>query len=271
MLMAVSASTNAAPDVKYYQPRELIQVSNDEVTMTYDQTAAEVAISAKSPYELYCRSAWLTVTQVGNTLKFTAKSTNEDFVPRSARIILTTKKENVSRVITVTQNPEPGHDSHFALPKEGNLLPMATMDLSKATHDSFIKEVLKNKSIDGHQIRIKNNTYESALATHAPAKFVVKLNGAMRFVTDMGIDDEILDRPLDTYGDCKYQVLLDGKEVAAGRIKVTDKKAVHLDINTHGAQTMEIILDPNGSNWGDHVDLGNPYFELTSAKPEIIE
>ena len=45
---------------------------------------------------------------------------------------------------------------------------------------------------------------------------------------------------------------------------------MHLDINTHGAQMMQIVLDPDGSNWGDHIDLGNPYFELTADKPELV-
>lgn len=271
MLMAGSVCTIASPDVKYFQPRDLIQVSSDEVSMKYDQTTDQVVVTAKSAYELYCRSSWLKVSQEGNLLKITTVGQNEEFVPRKARIILTTKKENVSRVITVTQMPEPGHDQYFALPKEGNILPMAKMDLSKATHDPYIKEVLVNKSVDGHQIRIKNNTYESAIATHAPSKFVVKLNGAMRFVADVAIDDDILSRTAHNHGNALYKVLLDGKEVAAGRITILDKKPAHLDINTHGAQKMEIILDPDGSNWGDHVDFGNPYFELTADKPELVE
>lgn len=267
--MATLTTTTASADVKYFQPRELIQVSNDNVQMTYDQTEAQVIVTAKSAYELYCRCPWLEVKQNGTTLSITAQK-NTNFVPRTARIILTTIKENVSRVITVTQKPEPGHDNYYQLPTEGNILPLANMNLSLATHDNFIKEILVNKSIDGHKIKIKNNTYQSAIATHAASKFTVKLNGAMRFVTDLGIDDEILDRSPETHGDVNYRVLLDGKEVAAGNITILQSTAAHLDINTHGAKIMELILDPNGSNWGDHVDLGNPYFELTADKPELI-
>ena len=263
----VSAET---PDVKFYQPRDLIQVSSDDVQMAFDQTTETVFVKAKSPYELYCRSSWLKANEQDGKITVTADP-NDSFVPRTARIILTTKKENVSRVISVTQKPEPGHDQYFALPTEGNLLPLAKMDLSKASHDKYIKEILVNKSIDGHQIRIKNNTYESAIATHAPSTFNIQLNGAMRFVTDLGIDDDILTRTTNNHGNALYKVLLDGKEVAAGRITILDKQAVHLDINTHGAKMMQIVLDPDGSNWGDHIDLGNPYFELTADKPEVVE
>ena len=259
-----------APDIKYYQPRDLIQVSTDNVQMVFDQSSATVFVNAKSPYELYCRSSWLKVSEADGKINITAEP-NQSFVPRTARIILTTKKENVSRVVSVTQKPEPGHDQYFALPTEGNILPLAKMDLSKVTHDKYIKEVLVNKSIDGHQIRIKNNTYESAVATHAESVFKVKLNGAMRFVCDLGIDDEILTRTVNNHGNALYKVLLDGKEAAAGRITILDKQAVHLDINTHGAQEMQIVFDPDGSNWGDHIDLGNAYFELTADKPEIVE
>lgn len=258
-----------SPDVKYYQPRDLIQVSNDNVEMAYNQTDETVFVEAKSAFELYCRSPWLKVSLEGNKIKISAES-NDTFVPRTARIIMTTKKENVSRVITVTQKTEPGHDQFFPMPTEGNILPMVNLDLSKATHDKYIKEILVNKSVDGHTIKIKNNRYESAIATHAPSTFKIRLNGAMRFVADLGIDDEILSRTTHNHGNALYKVLLDGKEVANGRITILDKEAVHLDINTHGAQVMEIVLDPDGSNWGDHIDLGNPYFELTADKPEMM-
>ena len=75
----------------------------------------------------------------------------------------------------------------------------------------------------------------------------------------------------DNHGNALYKVLLDGKELAAGRITILDKQAVPLDINTHGAKEMQIVFDPDGSNWGDHIDLGNAYFELTADKPEIVE
>ena len=270
LFAAGSAVASSTPDVKYFQPRELIQVSNDNVEMAFDQTSAQVVVTAKSAYELYCRCPWLKAKQEGNNIIVTAEP-NEGFVPRTARVILTTTKENVSRVINFTQKPEPGHDKYYPLPTEGNILPMVKMDLSKATHDDFIKEVYKNRSVEGGQVKIKNNTYETSVATHAKSVLKVRLNGAMHFVTDLGIDDAILTRTPENHGDAKYQFLLDGKEVAAGRMTILDKTAVHIDINTHGAKVLEIIFDPNGSNWGDHISMGNPYFELTADKPELID
>lgn len=270
MLAACTVSAVASTDVKYYEPRDLIQVSNDDVQMSYDQTSETIRVASKSAYEFYCRSTWLKAEDKDGQITVSAEP-NTGFVPRTARIILTAKKENVSRVITITQKPEPGHDQYFALPKQGNILPLAELDLSKATHDNYIKEIKKNRSIDGKEIRLKNNRYESAIATHAKSVFNIKLNGAMRFVTDLGIDDGILSRTPHDHGDAAYRILLDGKEVASGRITILDKEAAHVDIDTHGAEMMQIVLDPNGSNWGDHIDLGNPYFELTADKPELVD
>lgn len=267
---ATVVCASSSQDDKFFQPRELIQVSNDDVQMAYDQTSAEVVVKAKSAYEMYCRSQWLKATMKGNNIVVEAER-NTGFVPRTAKVILTTKKENVSRVVSFTQAPEPGHDQYYALPTTGNIMPMVKMDLSKATHDPWIPEIYKNRSLMGHPIKIKNNTYESAICTHAKSVFKVQLNGAMRFVSDIGIDDEVLVRTPENHGDAKYIILLDGKEVASGHIKLLDKLAQHIDVNTHGAKIMELILDPNGSNWGDHISLGNPYFELTSAKPELID
>lgn len=266
----VGLGAKASTDVKYFQPRELIQVSNDNVEIAYNQTSAKVVVTAKSAYELYCSCPWLKVKSEGNNITVEAEP-NTGFLPRTARVILTTKKENVSRVINFVQSPEPGHDNHYLLPTEGNIYPMVKMDLSKATHDPFIKEVYKNRSVEGSPVKIKNNTYETAVSTHAKSVFKVQLNGAMRFVADLGIDDAIVSRSSNSFGDAKYQILLDGKEVAAGQITLADKQAAHVDINTHGAKVMELIFDSNGSNWGDHVDIGNPYFELTAGKPELID
>lgn len=269
---ALSGATDlTTPDVKYYQPRELIQVSMDSVVMAYDQTEAEVFVTAHSTYELYCRSPWMQVKQEGDKLIITAQK-NEKFVPRLARIILTTKKENVSRVITVTQKTEPSHNRYFALPTTGNIYPMTEMDLSKATHDPWIKAVVKNKSIEGRKVKVKGNTYQATVSTHAASVFKVKLNGAMRFVCDLGIDDEVLSvSDPSTHGNASYKVLLDGKVVAEGNLLLTDNNAVHLDIDTHGSEVMELEFGINGSTWGDHVDLCNPYFELTADKPVLID
>lgn len=269
---ALSGATDlTTPDVKYYQPRELIQVSMDSVVMAYDQAEAEVYVTARSAYELYCRSTWMQVRQEDDKLIITVQK-NENFVPRLARIILTTKKENVSRVITVTQKTEPGYNRYFALPATGNIYPMTEMDLSKATHDPWIKAVVKNKSIEGRKVKVKGNTYQTTVSTHAASVFKVKLNGAMRFVCDLGIDDEVLSvSDPSTHGNASYKVLLDGKVVAGGNLLLTDKKAVHIDINTHGSEVMELEFGNNGSTWGDHVDLCNPYFELTAGKPVLID
>ncbi len=272
LLLAVAgtAAVSAMADDKYFQPRELIQVSDDNVQMTHDQTSASVTVQTKSAYEFYCRSPWLKATLDGNTVRISATE-NKLFVPRTAKIILTTHKENVSRVISVTQKPEPGHDKHFALPTQGNIYHMTDMDLGKATHDPYISAVLKNRAVESKQAKIKNNTYETSIGTHAPSTFKIQLNGALRFVTDLGIDDEILKKDVSSHGDATYKFLLDGKEAASGRITITDHNAVHIDIDTHGAKILEIVFDSNGSNWGDHIDMGNPYFELSADKPVLVD
>lgn len=272
-LLAIGFNTSAYAQFKCQipLPRDLVQLSNDNIILSHEQTDAEVYVQYKEPkHVFFCSSQWMKATEKDG--KITIQATpNEFFSPRTAHIIITTEKNNVSRVITVTQNPEPGHNEYYSMPKGDNILPLADMDLSKATHDNFISEVLKNVSIDGHKIRIKNNTYESAIATHAKSMFKIKLNGAQKFVADIGIDDDILTRTVDNHGNVLYYVLLDGKQVATGLITVMDKKAVHLDIDTSGAKTMVLLFDTNGSSWGDHVDMGNPYFVLTTGKPELIE
>lgn len=272
-ISALSGATElTTTDNKYYQPRELIQVSQDSVVMAYNQSEASVFITSRSAYELYCRSSWLQVKQEGEDKLFLTAQKNEDFTTRLARIILTTKKENVSRVITVIQRPDPSHDRYFALPTTGNIYPLTDMDLTLATHDPWIKTVVKNKSIEGNKVKVKGNTYQTTVSTHANSTFKIKLNGAMRFVCDLGIDDEVLKvSDPSTHGDAIYKVLLDGKEVASGKLLLFDKTAVHLDVNTHDAKEMTLIFDSNGSNWGDHVDLCNPYFELTADKPVLIK
>ena len=89
-LFAAGMLSAATPDIKYFQPRELIQVSTDDVQISFDQTEASVFVTAKSPYELYCRSKWLTASEKDGQILISAQQ-NDSFVPRTARIILTTK------------------------------------------------------------------------------------------------------------------------------------------------------------------------------------
>ena len=268
--LMTAAATTASADDKFYQPRELVQVSNDDVQLAYNELSSSVFVQTKSAVDFYCRSPWLNATLEGSTIRITATE-NPLFVPRTAKIILTTRKENVSRVISVTQKPEPGHNQHFALPAQDSICPMASMDLSKATHDPYIASVLKNRAVESSQARLKNNTYETSVGTHAPSSFKIQLNGATRFVTDLGIDDEVLKKDTATHGNATYRLLLDGKEAASGTITIGDRDAVHIDLDTSGAKTLEIVFDTNGSNWGDHIDMGNPYFVTGAGKPVLTD
>ncbi len=270
LVIATMAALAATADDKFYQPRELIQVSDDNVQMAYNQLSASVAVQTKSTCEFYCRSPWLNASLDGNTIHITATE-NPLFVPRTAKIIITTRKENVSRVISVTQNPEAGHNEHFILPVRANIYPMTDMDLTKATHDPYISTVLKNRAVESNKPKLKNNTYQTTIGTHAPSSFKIKLNGATRFTTDLGIDDAVLNKDANSNGDATYKIMLDGQEVASGRITITDHDAVRIDIDTNGAKILEIVFDPNGSNWGDHIDMGNPHFEISTDKPILID
>ncbi len=139
----------------------------------------------------------------------------------------------------------------------------------------------RNLSIDGNPLTMKGNTYTSGMGTHASSKVIVKLNGATRFVATVGIDAEVAnDNSFNAndsrWSNANYKVTVEGetgdtKVLAEGAVSFNDP-VVTVDVDCSGWKFLIIESIAGDSNWGDHVDWANAYFEYyaRAATPPYV-
>ncbi len=176
-----------------------------------------------------------------------------------------------SEKVTVTP-PESTEDVDIAL--------LGDMELTKGTTGWDGHPSRNNCTIDGNPITLRDTVYTSGAGTHASSKIIVKLNGATRFVSRVGIDDEVAtaNNYDNRYGTANYKVSLQGEDntvrvVAEGYITAVDPHTQLIDIDTSGWKYLILESDAGELNWGDHVDWANAYFEYyarAATAPAVV-
>lgn len=162
------------------------------------------------------------------------------------------------------------------IPQGDNICAMSSLDLTKMTcFDDAGKTLPRaDKSTLGNGIVVRDTLYTSGVGTHAPSKAVVKVNGATRFVANLGVDDECSTKP--DHGVMGYEIKLctpdnhGGKVVKSGRIARTDDESVKVDIDLAGADYLVLDLQTAGEAWDDHGDWAGAYFVFDGEKPEMV-
>lgn len=152
---------------------------------------------------------------------------------------------------------------------------MSSLDLTTVTYfnDDNKNKVYADKATFGTPLIIAGNTYTTGVGTHAPSKFVVKVNGAKSFHAIFGIDAAaptqakhgIVDYTVTTYNSSKQATT-----VKSGTINVNDVAGTTIEVDLTGAVYLILNFDKGEEAWGDHVDLGNAYFKYTGTAPQLI-
>ncbi len=145
---------------------------------------------------------------------------------------------------------------------------LGDMEVEKGTTGWEGHPSQRNLSLDGNPITMRDTVYTSGVGTHSTSKIIVKLNGATRFVSRVGIDDEVAKASTYDYryGTADYKVSLQGEDnsikvMAEGYITAVDPYTHLIDIDTNGWKYLIIESKAGELNWGDHVDWANAYFE----------
>lgn len=152
---------------------------------------------------------------------------------------------------------------------------MSSLDLTTVTYfnDDNKNKVYADKATFGTPLIIAGNTYTTGVGTHAPSKFVVKVNGAKSFHAIFGIDAAapnqakhgIVDYTVTTYNSSKQATT-----VKSGTINVNDAAGTTIDVDLTGAVYLILNFDKGEEAWGDHVDLGDAYFKYAGTAPQLI-
>lgn len=152
---------------------------------------------------------------------------------------------------------------------------LSSLDLTTVTYfnDDNKNKVYADKATFGTPLIIAGNTYKTGVGTHAPSKFVVKVNGAKSFHAIFGIDAAaptqakhgIVDYTVTTYNSSKQATT-----VKSGTITVNDATGTTIDVDLTGAVYLILNFDKGEEAWGDHVDLGDAYFKYAGTAPQLI-
>lgn len=152
---------------------------------------------------------------------------------------------------------------------------LSSLDLTTVTYfnDDNKNKVYADKATFGTPLIIAGNTYTTGVGTHAPSKFVVKVNGAKSFHAIFGIDGAaptqakhgIVDYTVTTYNSSKQATT-----VKSGTITVNDAAGTTVDVDLTDVVYLILNFDKGEEAWGDHVDLGNAYFKYAGTAPQLI-
>lgn len=160
-------------------------------------------------------------------------------------------------------------------PTGSNICLLSSLDLSKVTYfnDDGKNNVYANKATFGSALIVAGNTYTSGVGTHAPSKFVVKVNGATTFHAVFGIDAAAPTQA--EHGIVDYNVITYGSDRQAttckkGTITVHDTEGTTIDVDLTGAVYLVLDFDKGAQAWGDHVDVCDAYFKYAGKAPQLI-
>lgn len=163
----------------------------------------------------------------------------------------------------------------FPPPTGNDVCLLSSLDLTTVTYfnDDNKNKVYADKATFGTPLIIAGNTYTTGVGTHAPSKFVVKVNGAKSFHAIFGIDAAaptqakhgIVDYTVTTYNSSKQATT-----VKSGTITVNDAAGTTIDVDLTGAVYLILNFDKGEEAWGDHVDLGDAYFKYAGTAPQLI-
>lgn len=152
---------------------------------------------------------------------------------------------------------------------------LSSLDLTTVTYfnDDNKNKVYADKATFGTPLIIAGDTYKTGVGTHAPSKFVVKVNGAKSFHAIFGIDGAaptqakhgIVDYTVTTYNSSKQATT-----VKSGTITVNDAAGTTVDVDLTDVVYLILNFDKGEEAWGDHVDLGNAYFKYAGTAPQLI-
>jgi hypothetical protein len=119
-----------------------------------------------------------------------------------------------------------------------------------------------NKSVEGKPLTIAGKQYEKGLGLHANAVALVPIPaGASRFVSIVGLDDEVLNAPIasvtfEVYGDVKE---MGEKPVLLGQSPVLSANTLrswsfNIELNSRFKELRLVVTDADDGNNSDHAD-----------------
>lgn len=164
-------------------------------------------------------------------------------------------------------------------PTGDNICLLSSLDLTTITYydDDGTNGVYADRSTINTPLTVRDTIYSSGVGTHAPSVVAIKLKGATRFYTKLGIDDTAaLDEDgniISSQGIVSYSIYSYVGETKSlyskGTIRRKDASSVTIDIDVSEFDYLLLKFDKGANTYGDYVDLCDAYFEYEGEQPAL--
>jgi len=115
---------------------------------------------------------------------------------------------------------------------------------------------LKDLSITGAELKIKDKVYAQGIGTQAPSEIVLALDGKVKgFSCLAGVDVRAGD-----VGALSFIVLADDKKLFSSQVLKSSSDPVTISVDVTGAKELRLVVDPAGPNDWDQADWVNLKF-----------
>jgi alpha-galactosidase len=147
-----------------------------------------------------------------------------------------------------------------------NAVPLETLALGSMTTGWASPRAAR--SVDGKPLTLKGVVYPRGVGTHANSRLRVALDGnAARFTATVGVDDEV-----GAKGSVAFEVYRDGRLATRTRILRGGDAPQPLDVDLHGAKTMDLVVTDAGDDIGyDHADWADAAIHPAAGRPAAFQ
>ena len=121
----------------------------------------------------------------------------------------------------------------------------------------------RNRSVAGNPLRLRGQTYQHGIGTHAPGTFQIDLGGrGVVFQASAGIDDEV-----GRSGTAEFRVLGDGKRLWSSGVLRGGGEVKPCEVPLRGVKVLELVVDTTPDGFAnDHTDWVDAKIEYAGSK-----
>ncbi|MBN1343573.1 MAG: NPCBM/NEW2 domain-containing protein [Phycisphaerae bacterium] len=143
--------------------------------------------------------------------------------------------------------------------------PLSSLDLTKMS--CGWGKALADKSVEGKPMSIGGRKFERGVGAHAPGALWIRVNGARRFSSWVGVDDETAGK-----GTVRFMVYGDGRRLFDSGIMKGGDSAKRIDVEVGGLRYLLLATTSAGDGRSyDHTDWAEASFAVEGAAPTASE
>jgi alpha-galactosidase len=140
-------------------------------------------------------------------------------------------------------------------------IPLTDLDLTRLTQGWGTPQT--DRSIEAKPMSVAGRAFERGLGSHAPSVLWIDVNGATRFRSWVGLDDET-----DGRGSITFKVYADAEPIFDSGVMRHADPARRIDLDLTGVTNLVLITTDAGDGRDyDHADWGEAEFEFEGEPP----